>query len=181
MFKTMKDGVICISLTGHRPTKLAGYDLSQDYYSRLRQHLINIIERALKKYQIVECHCGMDLGADTVWAQAIVDCQEKYGKDRIRFIAEIPDKNQPSRWINKVDRDRWEKLLSYAEEVREYAGKNIGRSYPYILNQRNIGMIKACDVLIAVYDGVSTGGTANAVRDGIKMNKYIYYIDPRSV
>lgn len=49
------------------------------------------------------------------------------------------------------------------------------------LNQRNIGMIKNCDVLIAVYDGISTGGTANAVRDAIKMNKFIYYIDPKSI
>lgn len=42
-------------------------------------------------------------------------------------------------------------------------------------------MIKNCDVLIAVYDGISTGGTANAVRDAIKMNKFIYYIDPKSI
>lgn len=181
IFKTIKDNVISISLTGHRPKKLAGYDLNNDYYNRLRQQLINIIERALRKYQIVECHSGMALGADTVWTQAIVKCQEKYGKNRIRFVAEIPDKNQPSRWINKIDRDRWKKLLGYADEIRQYADQNIGRSYSYILNQRNIGMIKNCDVLIAVYDGISTGGTANAVRDAIKMNKFIYYIDPKSI
>ena len=32
MFQTMVDNVVSISLTGHRPDKLAGYDLSKPYY-----------------------------------------------------------------------------------------------------------------------------------------------------
>ena len=89
MFQTMVDNVVSISLTGHRPDKLAGYDLSKPYYTRLRNRLIAIIERSLAKYDIVECHSGMALGADIVWAQAIVYCKEKYGSDKIKFVAEI--------------------------------------------------------------------------------------------
>ena len=181
MFQTMTTGVVSISLTGHRPDKLAGYNLNDPYYDRLRRRLIRIIERSLDNYEIVECHSGMALGADTVWAQAIVECQQKYGRDRIRFIADIPDEKQPSRWINKVDRDRWKDLVDKADEIRQYAHQNIGRSYAYILNQRNIGMIKACDILIAIYNGDATGGTANGVRDGNRMNKFISYIHPDSV
>ena len=181
MFQTMTEGVVSISLTGHRPSNLAGYNLKQPYYDRLRQRLIRIIERALDKYPVVECHSGMALGADTVWAQAIVECQQKYGRDRIRFIADIPDEKQTSRWINKADRDRWKDLADKADEIHQYAHQNVGRSYAYILNQRNIGMIKACDILIAVYNGDATGGTANGVREGIRMNKFISYIHPDSV
>ena len=42
-------------------------------------------------------------------------------------------------------------------------------------------MIKACDILIAIYDGVSTGGTANGVKDGKKMGKWITNIDPKTI
>lgn len=181
MFKTMTDGVVSISLTGHRPDKLAGYNLNNPFYERLRERLVKIIERALEKYPFVECHSGMALGADTVWAQSIVYCQKKYGRNRIRFIADIPDENQPSRWFNKIDRDRWRELLDQADEVREYASQNIGRSYAYILNQRNIGMIRACDILIAIYNGDAKGGTANGIRDGVRMGKFVSQIHPNSI
>lgn len=181
MFKTMTDGVVSIALTGHRPDKLAGYNLNNPFYDRLRVRLIRTIERALDNYPMVECHSGMALGADTVWAQAIVECQEKYGRDRIRFIADIPDENQSSRWFNKADRDRWKELVDRADEVRKYAHLNVGKSYAYILNQRNIGMIKACDILIAIYNGDATGGTANGVRDGVRMGKFIMCVHPDSI
>ena len=54
-------------------------------------------------------------------------------------------------------------------------------SYAYVLNQRNIGMIEACDVLIAIYDGVSKGGTANGVKDGKRLGKWITYINPKTI
>lgn len=75
----------------------------------------------------------------------------------------------------------WHYLMSKADSFNEYSKANKGKSYPYILNQRNIGMIKACDILIAVYNGDATGDTANGVRDGIRMNKFISYIRPDSV
>lgn len=178
-FVTMKPGVVSISLTGHRPDKLAGYDLSSPYYTRLRNRLIAIIDKAVDKYPHVECHSGMALGADTIWAQAIIACQEKYGKDRVSFIAEIPDYNQPSRWLQESV-DEWNRLMAHADHVNTYQ-KNDGRSYAYVLNQRNIGMIKACDILIAVYNGDKTGGTANGVKDGLKMNKWITTIHPDSI
>lgn len=179
MFKTMVDNVISISLTGHRPDKLAGYDLSKPYYTRLRNRLIVIIERALAKYDVVECHSGMALGADTVWSQAIIHCKKKYGSDRIKFIAEIPDYNQSSRWLQE-NKDEWNHLMTFADKVNTYQ-KNDSRSYAYVLNQRNIGMIMACDVLIAVYNGDSIGGTANGVRDGKRLGKWITIIDPKTI
>ena len=181
MFQTMVPGVVSISLTGHRPDKLAGYDLNDPFYGRLRQRLIRIIERSLDNYEQVECHSGMALGADTVWAQAIIECQQKYSRDRIKFIAEIPNEQQPSKWQEK-DQKMWHYLMSKADSFNEYSESNKDKSYPYILNQRNIGMIKACDILIAVYDDkIKKGGTANGVRDGIRMNKFISYIRPDSI
>lgn len=179
-FKTKTNDVCVISLTGHRPTKLAGYDMSSSYYMRLRQRLVRIIERSLAVYEVVECHSGMALGADTVWADAIMHCRETYGKERVPFIAKIPDDNQPSRWPQKSQK-KWHELLANADHVNRYAPQNKGRSYAYILNQRNIGMIEACDILIAVYNGDASGGTANGVRDGQRLGKWIVTIPPKSI
>ena len=178
-FKTAEEGKIVISLTGHRPNKLAGYKLTNNFYTRLRKRLIRIIERSLENYQVVECHSGMALGADTVWAQAIIDCRHRFGKDRVRLVADIPDYNQSSRWTDDSKR-LWKALLGYADEVRTY-NENDGKSYAYVLNQRNIGMIDACDLLIAVYNGDKTGGTANGFNYGKSTGKYITIIAPHTV
>ena len=179
-FTTATEGRCVISLTGHRPDKLAGYNMTDDYYNRLRQRLIRIIERSLAQYPVVECHSGMALGADTVWAEAIIACRDKYGKDRVPFVAEIPDYKQSSRWPYR-SREKWSALMQYADRVNQYAPQNKGKSYAYILNQRNIGMISACDILIAVYNGDATGGTANGVRDGRRLDKWIVTIPPQSI
>ena len=71
--------------------------------------------------------------------------------------------------------------ISVADRVNQYAPQNKGKSYAYILNQRNIGMISACDILIAVYNGDATGGTANGVRDGRRLGKWIVTIPPTDI
>jgi uncharacterized phage-like protein YoqJ len=179
-FVTKTPGVCVISLTGHRPDKLAGYNMADPYYERLQKRLSAIIEKALKTYPVVECHSGMALGADTVWALAITETRRKYGKQRVKFVAEIPAFNQSSRW-SRSSQILWTNLIGQADNVNQYAPQNQGRSYAYILNQRNIGMIQACDLLIAIYDGSPTGGTANGVRDGKRLNKWITVIHPNSI
>lgn len=57
----------------------------------------------------------------------------------------------------------------------------VRHKYAYILNQRNIGMIAACDILIAIYNGDATGGTANGVRDGRRLGKWIVTIPPTDI
>ena len=95
---------IVLSLTGHRPTKLDGYKLFGSnnmlrlYYQRLYNRLVLAITNALSKYDIVKCHSGMALGADTIWALAIVAMKQQY-PNRVTFVAEIPDYNQPACWF----------------------------------------------------------------------------------
>ena len=129
---------LAIALTGHRPPKLAGYDYNNIFYKRLYKKLDNIVKQALTRYDCLELHSGMALGADTIWL----------------------------------------KLMEYADEVVTYEDKNPGKSIGYILNARNWGMIEPCEVLIAVYNGDKTGGTANAVKYGLSKKKKIIYIPP---
>lgn len=165
---------ITLSLTGHRPDKLASYNLNQKFYHNLQSTLENYIKEALGHAQVVECHSGMALGADTIWAQAIIKYKELY-PERVVFVADIPDENQPSRWP-KHSQDHWKQLIDQADRIETYIEGFEDKSYAFVLNQRNLGMINACDILIAVYNGDETGGTANAVRDAIKKNKKIAFV-----
>ena len=166
---------LTISLTGHRPPKLAGYNIRSPYYKRMQEYLEGLIEKAILRCDILELHSGMALGADTVWAQAIVAKKTKY-PDKIIFVADIPDTGQPSLWP-EPSQNTWSELIERADIINTYAQNNPGKSYGYILNQRNIGMVDACDILIAIYNG-TPGGTRNAVNYGIKKQKYIHQVHP---
>lgn len=177
---------ITIALTGHRPNKLDGYELFvsatstqlRPYYQKMYNRLVLAITNALNKAEIVECHSGLALGADTVWALAITDMQEKY-PTRVRFVADIPDFRQSSLW-KPLDAKRWSSLLNKAQTINTYAIQNPNKSYPYILNMRNLGMVTPCDVLICIYNGDTTGGTANAIKIGQEQNKRLLILEPDS-
>lgn len=156
---------LTMALTGHRPQKLAGYDLQQPYYERMENQLIKLIKTALRRCDKLELHSGMALGADTVWARVIIKMRDQY-PDRITFIADIPDWNQASLWPLE-SQSRWRYLMTQTDDVKTYSQGCDDKSYAYILNKRNMGMIDACDILIAIYDG-TPGGTRNAVQYATK-------------
>ena len=102
-----------------------------------------------------------------------VDYQTDYLKDLKVNVHRL--NNLLRRYVRK---EIWLKLMEYADEVKTYEDKNPGKSIGYILNARNWGMIEPCEVLIAVYNGDKTGGTANAVKYGLSKKKKIIYIHP---
>lgn len=165
--------MLSIALTGHRPTKLAGYDLSHPFYRRLQDELLRVALRALHgSNETLTLHSGMALGADTVWAEAIITLKGVY-PDRVRFVAHVPFPGQPNRWPAHSQQHYFE-LLAHADEVRTYGEEYTSR----VMQQRNVGMIDACDTLIAVYDGSPRGGTSNAVRYAQRVAKPIIQLHP---
>lgn len=95
---------LTMALTGHRPQKLAGYDLQQPYYERMENQLIKLIKTALKRCDKLELHSGMALGADTVWARAIIRMRDQY-PDRLHslLIFQIGIKQVYGHLSHKVD------------------------------------------------------------------------------
>ena len=67
--------------------------------------------------------------------------------------------------------------MTQTDDVKTYSQGCDDKSYGYILNQRNIGMIDACDILIALYDG-TPGGTRNAVQYATETKTLIHRIKP---
>ena len=111
-----------LSLTGHRPDKLWGYNLNNPHYQKMFNKLYSIIINSVKIHGEVECHSGMALGADTVWAFAIIHALRDLGKDKVHFIADIPCLEQGKVW-QEIDRKRYSQLLSYAEKKVVYSEK----------------------------------------------------------
>ena len=161
-----------IALTGHRPNKLAGYELNVPFYHRLHDYLLSIIETSLQSYDNVIIHSGMALGADTVWALAAENAMRLY-PNRVQLHAEIPVMTQSNIWVNQTDKDRWQHLVALAQSKTVYATKYT----PSVMQKRNIGMINHADLLLAVWDG-TPGGTGNAVKYAQKNKTQIRYIDP---
>lgn len=177
---------IHIALTGHRPNKLGGYDIATPAYKRLQLDMEYYIEYQLTTHDVVYCHSGLALGADTIWSKAILAMKERYPK-RVFFHAEIPMMNQKDAWFKKSDIDFWHKQVEladtstvYDEDFHNYDESMRKRMAGKVLNQRNIGMIDHADVLLAVYDGTTSGGTKNAITYAESKGKEIQYIDPKN-
>ena len=172
--------MISIAITGHRPNKLWGYDLSHPNYEKLRSNLIKTITDIWDKkaYPLfmhnveLECISGMALGVDTVFAQAVLQLKQQFSI--VKLIAAIPCLNQDRKW-HYTDQAEYKRLLDLADESHYVWREN------YIdgcMNKRNQYMIDRCNVLIAVWNGDKTGGTADAIRRAEKADKEIIIINP---
>lgn len=164
-----------VSLTGHRPTALWGYDLNHPNYKKLQLVLESKIKTYLETYNTLICHCGFALGADTIWAKAIINMKQIYG-GRVIFTADIPCRNQASQWPASSQRT-WAALLSYADRVKYYADEYS----PQCMLDRDDGMVDAADELIAIWNGQPYGGTAHTVKYAQKTNVPIHILNPETI
>lgn len=175
--------VIHISLTGHRPSKLGGYNLNHPGYKLLQKELETYIERNLLVYDTVVGHSGLALGADTIWSKAILAMKERY-PDRVLFHAEIPMLEQPMAWFNQSDKSFWNEQIERADyksiygSLQDLPDEKRRAAAGAFLNKRNEGMINNADVLLALHDG-SSGGTNNAVTYAASIGTQTITVHPR--
>lgn len=173
-----------LALTGHRPKKLAGYNLTVPFYKHLQEDLEIFIGIQLESFDKVICHSGLALGADTVWSKAIIAMKEKH-PNNVQFYAEVPMLSQPSVWFNKEDVSFWHRQMELADKQNIYGSLDglteKERRYMAIklLDERNKGMIDQSDMLLAVWDG-SKGGTYNAVKYAKEKGLEIFTIKPET-
>jgi uncharacterized phage-like protein YoqJ len=153
-----------VAFTGHRPDELGGWDLPNPTYV----HVCQQIEKTLKEVQPEKVISGMALGVDQ-WAANIAV------KLNIPFVAAMPFVGQDSVW-NAESKKTFQVLLNKsAEQVIVSEGGYTAAK----MQVRNEWMVNHCDVLIAVYNGDPTGGTANCVKYAESIGKKIIYIDPK--
>ena len=158
-----------LTLTGHRPDKLFGYDISDENYDRIAKELVEYC----KKHNIDTIVSGMALGFDQVGAQAALDAG-------IKLVAAVPFEGQESTWRSKEDKERYNEILARADLV-VYVSSSKPRNKSEaarMLNERNEWMIHNGDSVYALYNGDEKGGTANAVRYAENMGKKVHKKNP---
>lgn len=153
-----------LGITGHRPKRLGvGYDLKDIGAMRIYTILLNKIEKLNPDILI----SGMALGVDQ-WAAIAANTLG------IPFIAAMPCDDMWRKWPQK-SQDEFHSLLDKAKE------KVVVSPGPYAgwkLNARNRYIVDNCDQLLAIFDGVGNGGTANAVNYATEKNKEIILVNP---
>lgn len=152
-----------VSFSGHRPDKLGGYKLPNPTYI----HVCQQIEKTLKELKPEKVITGMALGVDQ-WAAFIA---YKLG---IPFLAAVPFEGQETAWPVESQKT-YHKLLKLASE---HVIVSPGKYSKEKMQIRNEFMCDHCDKLIGIYNGDTTGGTANCINYAKSVGKEIIIIDP---
>lgn len=157
-----------IGVTGPRPKKLWGYNYLNSQWQTLKEQFKQILINNNCKEAIT----GMALGVDTVFALAVLEL--KAADYNIKLHCAIPCRGHSSQWP-KESIDLYNDILSKADKVTLVTDEEYK---PWLMQKRNEYIVDTVDKLIAVWDGVSNGGTANCVKYAQKVGREIIKINP---
>ena len=151
--------------TGHRPDKLPWGEYEQDPRCvRIKEELTAALERA---YALGYRHfiSGMARGGDLYFAEAVLELREKYPD--VLLECARPCETQSSRWP-RTEQLRYDGILdrcNYETMVQHTYDRGC-------MMRRNRYMVDHASRIIALYDGVPKGGTAQtlayALRKGLE-------------
>ena len=142
----MQAGII--GVTGHRPEKLYGYDLTEPRWVKLKE----LFKKVLLKEKATAGVSGMALGTDQVFAMAVLGLKEQ-GYD-IKLIAMLPFKEYSCKWPME-SQILFKNILDKADRINYVSSslQNVG----YSLQKRNEALVSVVRKLICVWDGSPSG------------------------
>ncbi len=159
------------AFTGHRPGSFKfGYNENHPDCVKIKERLYWEIEKMYESGVNVFISGGA-LGVD-MWAmEAVLELKKK--EPAVRLVAAVPFRGQEKRWsVQQVE--RYEKLISQCDKVACFSEYYHSGCY----HERNRKMVGNAGNLIAVYDGISDGGTAYTVNYAKEMGRRVVIIDP---
>ena len=166
---------LSVAFTGHRPESLpCGNDMDSEAYFNLQtlvwKEIIRYIDAGCKTF-----YCGAARGADIMCGEIILAEKTTKHPD-IQLICAIPFREQAHSWED-LWKMRYYDLLRDSDRIVQLCD-NYQRGCYHI---RNRYMVDNCDILIAIYNGETKGGTAYTVNYARKLGKEIVIIDPNSL
>lgn len=161
-----------LAFAGHWPESLPfGEDELSPACIRLKALMLDeIMKRAEAGYATF--YCGAARGADLIFGRQVLLVKETSYPD-IRLVCVIPHEGQANSWSEKW-RERYFTLLEQADDNVLISA----RYTPDCYHQRNRYMVDHSDVLLAVYNGDGSGGTAYTVKYACHQNKETIVLDP---
>ncbi len=142
-----------IGVTGHRPEKLYGYDLTEPRWVKLKE----LFKKVLLKEKATAGVTGMALGTDQVFAMSVLELKEQ-GYD-IKLVTILPFKEYSCKWPME-SQILFKNILDKADRINYVCSSplNVG----YSLQKRNEALVGVVRKLICVWDG-SPSGTKNCI------------------
>lgn len=162
-----------VSFTGHRPDKLGGFDdnnpTALKVKDALKKEIVNCINKGFNSFI-----SGGAMGVDQWAAEVIIELKKTH---KIKLIIAKPFPSQDKVWKQET-KEKFKKMCLEADEVVNVSDD------PYAawkMMARNKYMIDHSSLIIAVYNGDPTGGTAQTVKQAQKIGKQILIIDPNKL
>lgn len=137
--------------TGHRPAKLPwGGDERDPRCLSLKQSILRELER-LYRQGYRHFICGMALGCDLYFAEAVLTLKERY--PLITLEAALPFPGQAERW-SAANRGRWQSILSRCD-LETVVQEEYDR---WCMLRRDRYMVSRSSAILAAFDD-TPGGT----------------------
>lgn len=162
---------MCCAFTGHRPKFFPwGYDESDSRCIELKSIFADQI-RILTKQGYTDFLTGMALGVDVWAAQAVLELREHDPKLKLHCI--LPCIGQEKSW--SVEAKKTYYAIIKVADSRVYANRAY---YKECMLDRNKFMVDNCDLLFAVYGGITRSGTASTINYARSQKRKILILDP---
>lgn len=164
-----------VAFTGHRPESLPfGDDEQNETFLRIKQMLLEEIKYwAAQGYGTF--YEGVARGMDIVFGEQVLLAKEQ-GYPDIKLVGVIPFEEQAAHW-NDAWRDRYFTLMANSDDEVLISAHYTKECF----HQRNRYMVDRSDVLIAVYDGLGSGGTAYTVQYAMDKGITLIVFDPNKL
>lgn len=146
-----------LGVTGRRPKYFPWrYDENDPRCIKMKSDILKIINDHIDN-GFDTFVCGMALGSDTYFAEAVLHSKADYPE--IKLVGEVPFLNQSSKWLTE-SRNRYERIRQQCDEWNV-----VSESYdPNSFIVRNKNIVDRSDELLAIWDGNEEGGTGQTVR-----------------
>lgn len=153
-----------IALTGHRPQRLG---LPEDEKNKKWESIEYWLNGVLIGFsdEETDIYCGMATGSDIALALTTMYARNVEKISNLKLHCVLPCKNYNS-------------SHKYYDDIKLFADEWIELSdefYKGCDNVRDQYMVDHCDVLLAVWDGIKSGGVWSTIRKAQKASKQIIY------
>jgi uncharacterized phage-like protein YoqJ len=176
--------MLAVNVTGHRQIIPAGEVGSPwpDSNRNVANHHVKVMGRISEilafwheKNNLIQCITGMALGADTIFAQAVMHMKSLGWP--MQLIAAVPFAGQESRW-NAKSQTLFHEILKQCDVVKVVCE---GGYAPYKMQIRNEWMVDNSHFTLAIWNGIQKGGTWNCIQYARKQGKTVWHLHPQTL
>lgn len=166
----MNQEITCC-FTGHRPHRLPWR--GNEWDERCQNFVRELDRQVSLAYQRGYRHfiSGMAQGGDLLFCEAVLRLKEQ--QEDVVLEAAIPYAGQAERW-KAAQQDRYRRILAQCD-LETYVQQDYT---PDCMMRRNYYMVERSSLLIALFDGVPSGGTCKTLLYAIRKALEVIQLNP---